>query len=119
MGLKERQEDFEVILRNHYKGSNEIRIKTGEDDSKYTSIENVSKEKVLLGIYYRLKDLRVQVDDNDIGKSLYKKLKEKEWAYQRDGVNPYSTKGKYQFYIPKYKEFDIIIECVKYLNDKY
>ncbi len=119
MGVKERQKEFEAILRNHYSGLKVIQIKTGGDNSKYTSIENVSKGKVLFGFYYRIKDLRVRVYDNDIGKSLYKKLAEKGFAYQREGVSPYNTKGSYQFYIPKNKEFDIMIECVNYLNDKY
>ena len=119
MNLIERQEKFEYMLRKQYEGLKEINIKTGKQCSKYTSIKNDDSNVVLLGIYYRINDLRVQIYNIEVGESLYKVLEQNGEAYQKNDVSPYSTKNCYQFYIPKNKELDIIIKCIEYMYNRF
>ena len=69
------------------------------DTSKDTVTPVKSQGVNILEIYYRLGEIRIYVRLNSPEFAVYQELERKGWAFQKDDTDPYSTKGKFGFFV--------------------
>lgn len=69
------------------------------DTSKDTVTPVKSQGVNILEIYYRLSEIRVYVRVNSPEFAVYGELERKGLAYQKEDTDPYSTEGKFGFFI--------------------